>query len=157
MTMKPLCAVVFVAGALAFVLSGCVTPQDRKAAAFEQGLETTRTECNQIRDSGETVTYTEHAQCLNGKEAVIYAEAEYPYMDLVERYHADRLKVAELLDNGEFTLDQAKAELTGLEQQLAAEASERARQDRAARQREAAQPGEPGAEGAIEPAGGPAD
>ena len=106
-------AILLAVGLAAFTLSGCATSTHQESGLWQKIREAGK-RCYEMKQSGEISTYYAHAQCLNAGEQKVYTEFKYPHMDLVAVYHADRLAIAQRLDDGKITLEAAEAEFIRL-------------------------------------------
>jgi hypothetical protein len=79
------------------------------ARAFQEGQVATN-ECRARRLSGELHTFVQSVQCSNGRIIEAFREVNYRYMDLIGRYAAGRLQIAEKLDHRLITEAEAKSE-----------------------------------------------
>ena len=82
-------------------------------------------ECRLKRLSGELPTFATSAQCSNRQLITIFNAAHYEYMDLIQYLAAKRLEVAEKIDRGELTKEQAQQEGMKIIMQITAVARER--------------------------------
>jgi hypothetical protein len=79
------------------------------AKAFQEG-QAAAYECRARRLSGEILTFVQSAQCSNGRIIEAFRKVNYKYMDLINRYAAGRLQIAERTDRGFITEAEAQAE-----------------------------------------------
>ncbi len=90
-----------------------LTEEEVLAKALQEG-EVAAHECRARRLSGEISTFLQSAQCSNGRIVQAFRAVNYRYMDLITRYAAGRLQIAQKIDRGLITEAEAKSETTTL-------------------------------------------
>src|SRR4029453_17910649 len=68
-------------------------------------------ECHEKRLSGQLRGFADAARCSNDRMRQIWADAGFPYMELVDLMAADRLAVAERMDKGELSIAEANVQM----------------------------------------------
>lgn len=115
-------------------LVACATQAEKTASAAKEASEA-KAFCAQKYPDGTAKTHLESVQCSNPLIIVAFQKAGFPYMDIIELGNAKRLDIAERLDKGVITINQADLEmkeyglkLNGITQQRDHENFERARE-----------------------------
>jgi hypothetical protein len=100
--------IILLATTFTLLLVGCaplVTQRQQEVFKQAQAISTV---CHEKRLSGQLRGFADAARCSNDRMRQIWADAVFPYMDLVDLMAADRLAVAERMDKGELSIAEAK-------------------------------------------------
>jgi len=90
--------IILAATTFTLLLVGCEPlVAQRQQEVFKQA-QAISAECHEKRLSGQLKGFADAARCSNDRMRQIWADAGFPYMDLVDLMAADRLAVAERMD-----------------------------------------------------------
>jgi hypothetical protein len=108
---KAFAALLVCLGFALFAANGSSPPAEEEvlARAFQEG-QAAAIECRIKRLSGELHTHIQSVQCSNGRIIQAFWSVNYRYMDLIGRYTAGRLQIAEKIDRGLITEAQVQTE-----------------------------------------------
>ena len=103
--------IILLAITVTLLLVGC-TPlvAQRQQEVFSQ-TQAISEECHEKRLSGRLKGFADTARCSNDRIRQMWADAGFPYMDLVDLMAADRLAVAERMDKGELSIAEANVQM----------------------------------------------
>jgi len=103
--------IILFATTFTLLLVGCAPlVAQRQQEVFEQA-QAISTGCHEKRLSGQLRGVADAARCSNDRMRQIWADAGFPYMDLVDLMAADRLAVAERMDKGELSTAEANVQM----------------------------------------------
>ena len=103
--------IILLATTFTLLLVGCAPlVAQRQQEVFKQA-QAISTECHEKRLSGQLRGVADAARCSNDRMRQIWADAGFPYMDLVDLMAADRLAVAERMDKGELSIAEANVQM----------------------------------------------
>jgi hypothetical protein len=117
--------IILAATTFTLLLVGCAPlVEQRQQDVFEQA-KAISAECHEKRLSGQLKGFADAARCSNTRMRQIWADAGFPYMDLVELMAADRLAIAERMDKGELYVAEANVKMAKLGVRVISEAQRR--------------------------------
>ena len=103
--------IILLATTFTLLLVGCAPlVEQRQQEVFKQA-QAISAECHEKRLSGQLRGVADAARCSNDRMRQIWADAGFPYMDLVDLMAADRLAVAERMDKGELSIAEANVQM----------------------------------------------
>jgi len=117
--------IILLATAFTLLLVGCaplVSP--RQQEVFKQAKAISK-ECHEKRLSGQLKGFTDATRCSNDRMRQMWADAGFPYMDLVDSMAAHRLAIAEGMDKGELSVAEASVQMAELSVRVVNEAQRR--------------------------------
>jgi len=82
-------------------------------------------ECHEKRLSGQLRGFADTARCSDDRMRQVWADAGFPYMDLVNLMAAHRLAIAERMDKGELSVAEASVQMAELGVRVVNEAQRR--------------------------------
>ena len=105
-------------------LAGCFVAQGRREEA-DAKAQAAYAQCDELRRAGQYKTYAAAVECAVPTVAGAYAEAAYPFNDLIAVSIAARRVGARKIDNGDATEDEYRRDLAILQTRLDAEEARR--------------------------------
>ena len=103
--------IILLATTFTLLLIGCAPLVAlRQQEVFKQA-QAISAECHEKRLSGQLKGFADAARCSNDRMRQIWADAGFPYMDLVDLMAADRLAVAERMDKEELSTAEANVQM----------------------------------------------
>ena len=103
--------IILLATTFTLLLVGCAPlVAQRQQEVFERA-QAISTECHEKRLSGQVRGFADAARCSNDRMRQIWADAGFPYMDLVDLMAADHLAIAERMDKGELSIAEANVQM----------------------------------------------
>ncbi|NOT52973.1 MAG: hypothetical protein HOP18_00065 [Deltaproteobacteria bacterium] len=105
-------------GLLTLTLTGCTTisqwRHQRQVAQLDQALAV----CDPQHQAGQLATWTATIQCGNDNVHLLLAAGTFRYRDLIEVALLSRLRVAQQMDARTLSVDEGKARLQALTEQI---------------------------------------
>jgi hypothetical protein len=103
--------IILLATTFTLLLVGCAPlVAQRQQEVFKQA-QAISAECHEKRLSGQLKWFADAARCSNDRMRQIWADAGFPYMDLVDLMAAHRLAIAERIDKGELSTAVANVQM----------------------------------------------
>ena len=103
--------IILLATTFTLLLIGCAPlVAQRQQEVFKQA-QAISAECHEKRLSGQLKGFADAARCSNDRMRQIWADAGFPYVDLVDLMAAHRLAIAERMDNGELSIAEANVQM----------------------------------------------
>ena len=106
--------IILFATTFTLLLIGCAPlVAQRQQEVFNQA-QAISAECHEKRLSAQLKGFADAARCSNDRMRQIWADAGFPYMDLVDLMAADHLAIAERMDKGELSVAEANVQMAEL-------------------------------------------
>ena len=117
--------IILLATAFMLLLVGC-TPlvAQRQQEVFKQ-TKAISAECHEKRLSGQLRGFADTARCSDDRMRQVWADAGFPYIDLVDLIATHHLALAERMDKGELSVAEANMQMAKLGVRVVNEAQRR--------------------------------